>query len=79
MLGVFCVPELAGVRDVVGTGGSDFDLLVEMRSEGDVFSACVPVNLNVRRALNVCAERGACLINEGLFGGGYNPCIYINK
>ena len=47
MLGVFCVPELAGVRDVVGTGGSDFDLLVEMRSErGCVFCVCASaVNL----------------------------------
>ena len=41
------MPELAGVRDVVGTGGSDFDLLVEMRSErGCVFCVCASaVNL----------------------------------
>jgi len=72
MLGVFCVPELAGVRDVVGTGGSDFDLLVEMRSErGCVFCvcACQCSKSNVRQALDLCAKRGACrlLTKQGLY------------
>jgi hypothetical protein len=52
------------VRDVVGTGGSDFDLLVEMRSEGMCFlCVCQILMCAVRRT----KARAAYLKKQGAF------------